>query len=171
MPIHAFVKHRGIQTHQLPNAASKTSIVSIAAIGNLLRIYIYILHTYNAYYIYVLPCYILFLCFSVHLALRLPRLEKREQILVFFVRLFDLCLFGLVGFLFLLVSGKIVFLVCDCDTPWTFLLSIFFYISNLCFRFNALTELGACMRTQFLCISVIRVASGPRVKLAAVRVL
>ena len=56
--------------------------------------------------LYVLPCVILFLCFSVLLALRLPRLGKREQILVLFVRLFDLCLFGVVGFLFLLVSGK-----------------------------------------------------------------
>ena len=49
---------------------------------------------------------ILFLRFSVLLALRLPRLEKRELILVLFVRLFDLCLFGFVGFLFILVSGK-----------------------------------------------------------------
>ena len=56
--------------------------------------------------LYVLPCAILFLCFSVHLVLRLPRLGKRELILVLFVRLFDLCLFGFVGFLFLLVSGK-----------------------------------------------------------------
>ena len=56
--------------------------------------------------LYVLPYVILFLCFSVLLALRLPRLEKRELILVLFVRLFDLCLFGFVGFLFLLVSGK-----------------------------------------------------------------
>ena len=55
---------------------------------------------------YVLPCVILFLYFSVLLALRLPRLGKRELILVLFVRLFDLCLFGFVGFLFLLVSGK-----------------------------------------------------------------
>ena len=55
---------------------------------------------------YVLPCFILFLCFSVLLALRLPRLGKRELFLVLFVRLFDLCLFGFVGFLFLLVSGK-----------------------------------------------------------------
>ena len=31
---------------------------------------------------------------------------KRELILVLFVRLFGLCLFGFVGFLFLLVSGK-----------------------------------------------------------------
>ena len=55
---------------------------------------------------YVLPCVILFLCFSVLLGLRLPRLEKRELISVLFVRLFDLCLFGFVGFLFLLVSRK-----------------------------------------------------------------
>ena len=55
---------------------------------------------------YVLPCVILFLCFSVLLALRLPRLGKKELILVIFVRLFDLCLFGFVGFLLLLVSEK-----------------------------------------------------------------
>ena len=55
---------------------------------------------------YVLACAILFLCFSVLLALRLPRLGKKELILVFFVRLFDLSLFGFVGFLFVLVSGE-----------------------------------------------------------------
>ena len=55
---------------------------------------------------YVLPCVIFFLCSSVLLALRLPRLGKRKLILVLFVRLFDLCLFGFVGFLFLLVSAK-----------------------------------------------------------------
>ena len=44
--------------------------------------------------------------FSILLALRLPRLGKRELILVLFVRLFDLCLFWFVGFLFLLVPGK-----------------------------------------------------------------
>ena len=44
---------------------------------------------------YVLASVILFLCFSVLLALRLPRLGKRELILVIFVRLFDLCLFVL----------------------------------------------------------------------------
>ena len=48
----------------------------------------------------------LFLCFSVLLVLRLPRLENRELLLVLFVRLFGLCLFGFVGFLFLLGSGK-----------------------------------------------------------------
>ena len=44
--------------------------------------------------------------FSVLIVLRLPRLGKRELILVLFVRLFGLCLFGFVGFLFLLGSGK-----------------------------------------------------------------
>ena len=67
--------------------------------------------------LYVFPCVILFLCFSV---LRLPRLGKSELILVLFVRLFGLCLFRFVGFLFLLGSGRAA--VCDCGTPWTFLL-------------------------------------------------
>ena len=53
---------------------------------------------------YVLPCVILFLCFSVLLALRLLRLGKRELILVLLVRLFDLRLFCSVCFFFLLVS-------------------------------------------------------------------
>ena len=56
--------------------------------------------------LYVFPCVILFLCFSVLLVLRLPRLGKRELILVLFVRLYGSCLFGFVGFLFLLGSGK-----------------------------------------------------------------
>ena len=41
---------------------------------------------------YVFPCVILFLCFSVLLVLRLPRYGKRELILVLFVRLFDFVL-------------------------------------------------------------------------------
>ena len=56
--------------------------------------------------LYVFPCVILCLCFSVLLVLRLPRLGKRELILVLFVRLFGLCLFRFVGFLFLFGSGK-----------------------------------------------------------------
>ena len=51
---------------------------------------------------YVLPCVIFVLCFSVIL----PRLGKKELILVLFVRLFDLSLFGFVGFFFLCVSRK-----------------------------------------------------------------
>ena len=45
-------------------------------------------------------------------------------------------------------------------------LSLFIIAINLiflCFRFDAWTALGAFMRTEFLCISVLRVASGPRV--------
>ena len=56
--------------------------------------------------LYVFPCVILFLCFTVLLVLRLPRLGKRELILVLFIRLFGLCLFRFVGLLFLLGSGK-----------------------------------------------------------------
>ena len=59
-------------------------------------------------FVLCLTCVILFLCFSVIFAL--PRLGKRELILVLFVRLFV----GFVGFLFLLVSGKAA--VCDCGT-------------------------------------------------------
>ena len=60
--------------------------------------------------LYVFPCVILFLCFSVFLVLRLPRLGSGRRggglILVLFVRLFGLCLFGFVGFLFFVGSGK-----------------------------------------------------------------
>ena len=65
---------------------------------------------------YVLPCVILFWCFSVLLALRLPRLGKRELILVLFVRLLDLHSWCL---------GRAA--VRDCGTPWTFLLPFFFF--------------------------------------------
>ena len=70
--------------------------------------------------LYVFPCVILFLCFSVLLVLRLPCLGKRELILVLFVRLFGLCLFR-----FSVSSsswGLRRAAVCDCGTPWTFLL-------------------------------------------------
>ena len=49
----------------------------------------------------VFPCVILFLCFR-----SLPRLGRRELVLMLFVRLFGLCLFRFVGFLFLSGSGK-----------------------------------------------------------------
>ena len=65
--------------------------------------------------------------FSVLFALRLPRLGKRELILVLFVRLFDLCLFGLFGFLFPLVSGKGCGLCTDLEKLWV----------NLTFRSNS----------------------------------
>ena len=52
-----------------------------------------------------------------------------------FVRLFDLCLFGFVGFLFLLGSGKAA--VCDSGTPRTFLLPFFFLIFPIIVCFHA----------------------------------
>ena len=55
------------------------------------------------------------LVFSVLVALRLPRLGKRELILVLFERLNDLCLFGFVGFSSSYCLGKAA--VCDCGTP------------------------------------------------------
>ena len=54
---------------------------------------------------YVLPCVILFLCFS-HFSIVITSLGKRGLIFVLFIRLFDLCLFGFAGFLFLLVPRK-----------------------------------------------------------------
>ena len=47
-------------------------------------------------------CLVFFSPFSI----AITRLGKRELILVLFVRLFGLCLFRFVGFLFLLGSGK-----------------------------------------------------------------
>ena len=79
--------------------------------------------------LYVFPCVILILRFSVLLVLRLPRLGKRELILVLFIRLFGLCLFRFVGFLFLLGSGKGC--GCDCGTPWTFLLPFLYFLCSL----------------------------------------
>ena len=50
-------------------------------------------------------CYFVLVFFSPF-SIGLPRFGKRELVLVLFVRLFDLRLFGFVDFLFLLVSGK-----------------------------------------------------------------
>ena len=74
-------------------------------------------------FLYVFLCVILFLCFSVLLVLRLPRLGKRELILVLFVRLFGLCLFRLSVSSSSWGLGRAA--VCDCGTPWTFLLLFF----------------------------------------------
>ena len=80
--------------------------------------------------------------FSVLLALRLPRLGKRELILVLFVRLFDLFLFvafpGLFSYPFLSVSSSSWYLgraaVCDCGTPWTFLLPFLEHLTTKEYR-------------------------------------
>ena len=75
---------------------------------------------------YVLP--FLFLCFSVLLALRLPRLGKRKLILVLFVRLFDFAC------LVLSVSSSSWCLgraaVCDCGSSWVISL-LYYLIKNM----------------------------------------
>ena len=81
--------------------------------------------------LYVFLCVILFLWFSVLLVLRLPRLGKRELILVLFVRLFGLCLFRLSVSSSSLGLGRAA--VCDCGTPWTFLLPFFLFYEAICF--------------------------------------
>ena len=77
--------------------------------------------------LYVFPCVILFVCFLVLLVLQLPRLGKRELILVLFVCSIYACLD-------LSVSSSSWGLgraaVCDCGTPWTFLLPFFLYYGN-----------------------------------------
>ena len=78
--------------------------------------------------LYVFPCVILFLCFSVPLVLRLPRLGKRELILVLFLRSIYACLdlsvssssWGL---------GRAAF--CDCGISWTFLLPFFLNVFRI----------------------------------------
>ena len=70
--------------------------------------------------LYVFPCVILYLCFSVLLVLRLPRLGKRELILVLFVRLFVCACLDLSVSSSSWGLGRAA--VCDCGTPWTFLL-------------------------------------------------
>ena len=78
--------------------------------------------------LYVFPCVILFLCFSVLLVLRLPRLGERELILVLFVRLLVvlvwICRFPLPP----MGLGRAA--VCDCGTHWTFLLPFFFFTNS-----------------------------------------
>ena len=81
-------------------------VISKAVIPVLVLLFVALRFLLRGDLFYVLPCVILFLCFSILLALRLPFLGKRELILVLFVRLFDSRLFGFVCFLFLLVSGK-----------------------------------------------------------------
>ena len=85
---------------------------------------------------YVLPCIILFLCFSVLLALRLPRLGKRVLMLVLFVRLFALCC------LVLSVSSSSWCLgraaVCHLALPGLFLLFFSLFLLLPCRRFNCL---------------------------------
>ena len=70
-----------------------------------------------------LPCVILFLCFSVLLALRLPRLGKTELIFSYFCWICACLVLSVSSSSWCL--GKAA--VCDCGTPWTFHFSLAFF--------------------------------------------
>ena len=97
--------YRIIQTRLNPPVVCSTDR-SKAVVPVLVLLFVTLWFILRGDLLYVFPCGILFLCFSVLLVLRLPRLGKRELILVLFIRLFGLCLFRFVGFLFLLGPGK-----------------------------------------------------------------
>ena len=92
-------------TPPLPRVVCSTDR-SKAVVPVLILLFVALWFILQGDFLYVFPCVILFLCFSVLLVLRLPRLGKRELMLLLFVRLFGLCLFRFVGFLILLGSGK-----------------------------------------------------------------
>ena len=96
--------------------------------------------------LYVFPCVILFLCFSVLLVLRLPRLGKREC----FSYVCSVC-----ACLDLSVSSSSWGLgraaVCDCSTPWTFLLPFLIfnaidrrYVKSFPAHVQAMLSIGTC---------------------------
>ena len=76
-------------------------------------------------------CYfVLMIFFSVLLALRLPRLGKRELILVILVRFFRFALVWFVCFSSPWCLGRAA--ACDCDTPLTFFLPFLYILTMIC---------------------------------------
>ena len=55
---------------------------------------------------------------------------------MFLVRLYDLCLFGFVCFLFRFVTGEGLRLACDCGTPWTFFSYLSIVVENIILRLS-----------------------------------
>ena len=87
--------------------------------------------------------------FLVLLVLRLPRLGKRELILVFFVRLFGLCLFGFVGFLFLFGSGAGLWFWRSLDFSLTFFVAHeVLFIAWLAVKVCCVT--GCCLSSELI---------------------
>ena len=78
--------------------------------------------------LYLTLCYFV-LVFCSPFSIAITRLVKRKLMIALFVRLFHLCLFGFVGFLFLLVSGKGcgLWLWYSLDFSLTFFFSFFFF--------------------------------------------
>ena len=76
--------------------------------------------------LYVFPCVNLYLCFSVLLVLRLSRLGKRELIVVFSNVCSVCACLDLSGSSSFWGLGRAA--VCDCGTPWTFLLPFLYVV-------------------------------------------
>ena len=106
------VWHAGL-IHKLKVAGISGSVLRVVPVLVLLFVALWFILRGDLFY--ALPCVILFLCFSVLLALRLPRLGKR----VLYVCLICACL-DLSVSSFSWCLGRAA--VCDCGTPWTFLL-------------------------------------------------
>ena len=78
---------------------------SRAVVPVLVLLFVALVYSTMRFVLCLTLCYIVLVFFSPF-SIAITSLEKRELILVLFVRLFDLCLFGFVDFLLLLVSGK-----------------------------------------------------------------
>ena len=88
----------------------------------------FVVYSTRRFVLYLTLCYFGIALFS-HFSIAITSLEEeRELNLVLFVRLADLCLFGFFGFSSPWCLGRAA--VCDCGTPWTFLLSFFFSLSQ-----------------------------------------
>ena len=85
------VKFAGRKSALNPRSTDRSTAVVPVLVLLFVALWFILLGDFFMYGI-VLVC---FLCFSVLLALRLPRLGKRELVLMLFVRLFDLRLFDL----------------------------------------------------------------------------
>ena len=97
-------RKRALKSHTLPHPSPGTDR-SKAIVPVLVLLFVALWFILRGDLFCLTLCYFV-LAFFRPLALRLHRLGKRGLILVLFVRLFGLRLFGFVCFLFLLVSGK-----------------------------------------------------------------
>ena len=89
------VKLAGRKSFNTPSPVVYSTDRSKAVVPMLVLLFVAVWYILRGDLFYVFPCVILFLCFSVLLALQLPRLGKRELVLVLFVCLFDFHLFVL----------------------------------------------------------------------------
>ena len=98
-------------------------------------------------------CYFVLVFFSVTLELRLPRLGKRELILVLFVALLDLRLFCFVCFIFSSCLGWTAAYDCDFSLAFfAFLIPLFVHLMFAAFLFCVFPHLSFfCLGRAVLC--------------------